>query len=475
MTVPVPPEPGAGSGATTATAGIARRGLAWLLDGLLFIALVAGVYVALAERVPGADAFGDDACELLTDVYGQDRVAGCIDVGDDVLVLDSDDVLVQTGATLLYFALFVILQGGIGASPGKLLVGVRVVTAEGRICGIGRSLGRTLLWAVDGAPWIIPLVGPVLVLTTPGNRRIGDMAAGTYVVHARDVGRPVRPDAAAPPEGQRAWGAAQGPATGPMPWEPGWGEAPTGPPVAGTAQPTPTPPTPGPPVDPAANLDIRSLDVPDPTGRVDEAAPAPEADPDWWRGPEADPAAGDPAGDEPWDPTGGAQGTGDDPSAPARPPAWEPPTTAFDDPAPEADPSPGPIPGGSPVAPDATTAGPLDDHGRTPEATTPLEVPDAGASGDLDPGAAGPSPFVAPGAEGPADQDPALGQAGAQSPGESGAHAWEASQRPAEPVRYQLPPPQWDAARNTYLQWDPNAQVWLQWDALAQRWEPIDS
>ena len=34
--------------------------------------------------------------------------------------------------------------------------------------------------------------------------------------------------------------------------------------------------------------------------------------------------------------------------------------------------------------------------------------------------------------------------------------------------------PQWDEARNTYIQYDPNAGAWLQWDEIAGEWKPID-
>ncbi len=33
--------------------------------------------------------------------------------------------------------------------------------------------------------------------------------------------------------------------------------------------------------------------------------------------------------------------------------------------------------------------------------------------------------------------------------------------------------PQWDAARNTYIQWDPTQSRWLQWDEAARTWSPI--
>ena len=58
----------------------------------------------------------------------------------------------------------------------------------------------------------------------------------------------------------------------------------------------------------------------------------------------------------------------------------------------------------------------------------------------------------------------------------------QAPEPPAEEtpvVQSNQPPvtsePQWDAARNTYIQWDPVLAAWMQWDEPAQRWKPIDT
>jgi hypothetical protein len=34
--------------------------------------------------------------------------------------------------------------------------------------------------------------------------------------------------------------------------------------------------------------------------------------------------------------------------------------------------------------------------------------------------------------------------------------------------------PQWDAARNAYIQWDPNSGRWLTYDDAAAEWKPIE-
>ena len=79
-------------------------------------------------------------------------------------------------------AIYVLLQAFTGWTPGKLITGIRVVREDGRSPGFVKALLRWLLWLVDGFPYFIPgLVGFIVGLTTPGHRRVGDMAAKTFV------------------------------------------------------------------------------------------------------------------------------------------------------------------------------------------------------------------------------------------------------------------------------------------------------
>jgi len=79
-----------------------------------------------------------------------------------------------SGAALLLFLLVRDATGG--RSPGKKLLGLRIVTANGKPCGLARSLVRNLPLVVPG--WNLAEVW--LLLT---NRdRSGDRLAGTRVV-----------------------------------------------------------------------------------------------------------------------------------------------------------------------------------------------------------------------------------------------------------------------------------------------------
>lgn len=401
------------------TAVMGRRSVAWLLDLIIYLALSGALFAALAEYVEVPAAFDSfDACAQLQ-LVDADEASGCLHLGDRVYLTSNSDNAIQGLASLGYFAFFIVLQGATGATPGKALAGVRVVNEQGGRPGIGRSLLRTLLWVVDGAPWFAPLVGFIVGLTTTGHRRVGDMAASTYVVRRSARGAPVvLPGSAAPPSTGTAWGAPPPAVTPPPPATSPASFPPIVPPVAPTPEisgvpddrpapppvladepPTWTPPT----VDDVTE----APEVHEARGAADIAPPEVPADPEWWSGPEAEPTPEPAAGPLTTDPR------------------LEDPT---------------PIDTGIPDWAD----GPLtDDEWDAP--TTPAA--DIEPTSDASP-TAGPAPFTAPGADPVADA-------------------------PAPPEPAPLPPPQWDAARNTYLQWDPRIQQWLEWDAGAQQWRRI--
>jgi len=79
---------------------------------------------------------------------------------------------------------FIFLEGTVGATAGKWLVGIRVVQENGRSAGLRRSLIRNLLRFVDGLP-ALNILGVILILRSPECARFGDRVAGTRVVHRR--------------------------------------------------------------------------------------------------------------------------------------------------------------------------------------------------------------------------------------------------------------------------------------------------
>lgn len=71
-----------------------------------------------------------------------------------------------------------------GQTPGKRAVGLRVLRADGSPVTATEALLRNILRLVDLLP-VLGLVGIVSILATRRDQRIGDLAAGTVVVHER--------------------------------------------------------------------------------------------------------------------------------------------------------------------------------------------------------------------------------------------------------------------------------------------------
>lgn len=79
---------------------------------------------------------------------------------------------------LLYSLLFEVFNEG--QSPGKKIMNIKVVMADGSTPALGSYLLRWLLYSID-----VPVTGGLgilFILLTKNNQRIGDLAAGTMVV-----------------------------------------------------------------------------------------------------------------------------------------------------------------------------------------------------------------------------------------------------------------------------------------------------
>jgi uncharacterized RDD family membrane protein YckC len=141
------------------------------------------------------------------DVLGRRIAAGLIDVGL-LLVLffvlaftigDTEShsssgsstrtVSLTGGPFLLYLGLvlayYFVFEAVARATPGKLLLGLRVVSYDGAPPSTGAIVLRTLLRIVDWLP-LFYLVGFIMVLATGSRRRrLGDLAAKTSVARAQ--------------------------------------------------------------------------------------------------------------------------------------------------------------------------------------------------------------------------------------------------------------------------------------------------
>jgi uncharacterized RDD family membrane protein YckC len=81
----------------------------------------------------------------------------------------------------LCWGYFVILEGLIATTPGKFLMGLKVVKLNDERYDWRAVLLRNIIRIVDGAP-ILYIVGLISIAVTEKNQRLGDLAAGTVVV-----------------------------------------------------------------------------------------------------------------------------------------------------------------------------------------------------------------------------------------------------------------------------------------------------
>lgn len=82
---------------------------------------------------------------------------------------------------LLVFGYYIVLEGLLAATVGKMIMGLTVKKLTGEAYGWGPVLLRNILRIVDALP-LLYLVGFVCVAVTGKNQRLGDLAAGTTVV-----------------------------------------------------------------------------------------------------------------------------------------------------------------------------------------------------------------------------------------------------------------------------------------------------
>lgn len=155
---------------------VGRRVAAFIIDGLLVSVVLGIAWYALTTNVDPFNCVGGGI-----KINGHCREFGSSGNRSIWYVLDA----------LVTIGIFWVLQGLTGKTPGKAMMGIRVVNAEGQPPGIGRAALRWVLWIVDAFPYFIPyLTGFVTAVSTERNQRVGDMVASTYVVDKNAAGSP---------------------------------------------------------------------------------------------------------------------------------------------------------------------------------------------------------------------------------------------------------------------------------------------
>ena len=89
-----------------------------------------------------------------------------------------------------YFTLFEAFWNG--QTPGKRVMKLRVIQQSGRGLDLFESMGRNLLRFIDMLP-LFYFVGTLCIFVSRRQQRLGDMVAGTLVVHSKPVETPFVP------------------------------------------------------------------------------------------------------------------------------------------------------------------------------------------------------------------------------------------------------------------------------------------
>ena len=108
-------------------------------------------------------------------------------------------ILLQFAFFWGYFVFFEAVWDG--QTPGKRRMGIRVVQDGGYSVSVAASAIRNLARIVDMQPGFVYAVGLVTAASARSGKRLGDMLAGTIVVHERVLNAPTLEATNAPPDG----------------------------------------------------------------------------------------------------------------------------------------------------------------------------------------------------------------------------------------------------------------------------------
>jgi uncharacterized RDD family membrane protein YckC len=145
-------------------ASLTRRAFAQIIDALIMVSPLIFLYGMLMSSFFGAD----DPFSFLQG--GFLKVFGII--------------FCAFFWMLLCIVVFSIMEGRLGYSPGKRVLGIRVLGTDLQLCGFWRALVRNLLMFVDG--FFNFMVGILVVALNEHWQRVGDMAARTVVVDTKE-------------------------------------------------------------------------------------------------------------------------------------------------------------------------------------------------------------------------------------------------------------------------------------------------
>ncbi len=83
---------------------------------------------------------------------------------------------------LIIILYFILMEGTMGQTVGKMATGIKVVKEDGSPCDMKASLIRNILRIIDAI--FVYIVGAIIIAQSDKNQRLGDMGANTVVVGA---------------------------------------------------------------------------------------------------------------------------------------------------------------------------------------------------------------------------------------------------------------------------------------------------
>lgn len=138
-------------------AGLGSRGMALLVDTVIQLVVVIVVLITTSLISPDLSRYWVTAGKWMTAAI----------------------ILLMFCLYWGYFAIFEVFWNG--QTPGKRQARIRVITASGRPITVFEAIARNFLRAVDSQ--LLYIVGAIAIAVDKKNRRLGDMVAGTVVIH----------------------------------------------------------------------------------------------------------------------------------------------------------------------------------------------------------------------------------------------------------------------------------------------------
>ncbi len=141
-------------------AGIGSRFLAFFVDSLIQLVVALALLIAFGFVLPDLNKYWPSAWNWTAAVYI--FVAFCLYWG--------------------YFAFFETVWKG--QTPGKRHANLRVIHGSGRAINVFEAIARNFMRVIDSLPGLYA-VACITMFLDAKNRRLGDLVAGTVVVHER--------------------------------------------------------------------------------------------------------------------------------------------------------------------------------------------------------------------------------------------------------------------------------------------------